>query len=330
MKAIVWTEYGPPEVLQLREIEKPVPKDNELLVKIHAATVTAGDCEMRSLAIPFLLRVPLRLFFGLRKPKKISILGQEFSGEVEAIGKDVKHFKKGDQVFAATDMFSGAGAYAEYTCLPEDGGSGVVALKPKNITHEEAAVVPTGGLNAVNFLKKANIQSGQKVLINGAGGSIGTIGIQLVKSYGGEVTAVDSTMKLELLRSVGADHVIDYTKEDFTKRGETYDVIFDVAGKSPYSESLNSLKKNGYYLLGNPTLSRAIKGLWTSRRSTKKVISGTATYKTEELNYLKELIEAGHIKPVIDKQFPLENIVEAHRYVESGQKMGNVVINVVH
>ncbi len=325
MKAIVWTKYGSPDGLELQEVAKPTPKDNEVLVRVHATTVTAGDCELRRLQFNLLLRLPLRLYVGLRKPKRLTILGQELAGEVEAVGKDVTRFKKGDEVFAATDF--SFGAYAEYNCLPE-AGDGVVTLKPANMTYEEAAAVPVGGLNAVHFLKQANIQSGHKVLINGAGGSIGTIAVQLAKSFGAEVTVVDSTKKLDMLRSIGADHVIDYTQEDFTKSGESYHVIFDVVGKASYSGSIRSLTKKGIYLLGNPTLSRSVRGRWTSMRSGKKVIGGTAAYKTEDLLFLKELIEAGKIKSVIDRRYPLEQMVEDHRYVETGEKAGNVVITV--
>jgi len=325
LKAIVWTKYGPPDGLQLKEVEKPTPKDNEVLVKVYATTVTAGDCEMRRLKFPILLRLTMRIYNGLRKPKKITILGQELAGEIESVGKDVKLFKKGDQVFAATDF--GFGAYAEYICLPEEG---VVAIKPANMTYEEAAAVPVGGLNALHFLRKGNIQSGQKVLINGAGGSIGTIAVQLAKSFEAEVTGVDSTRKLDMLRSIGADQVIDYTQEDFTKSGETYDVIFDVVGKGSFSGCIRSLKKKGIYLLGNPGLSQMVRGRWTSMTSSKKVIGGTASYKTEDLIFLKELIEAGKIKSVIDRRYPLEQIAEAHRYVETGHKKGNVVITVEH
>ena len=327
MKAIVWTKYGPPDGLQLREVEKPTPKDNEVLVKVHAATVTAGDCEMRSLKFPILLRLPLRIYNGLREPKRITILGQELAGEIESVGVDVTRFKKGDQVFAATDF--GMGSYAQYNCLPEE-GEGVLAIKPANMTYEEAAAVPVGGLNALHFLRKGNIQSGQKVLINGAGGSIGTIAVQLAKSFEAQVTAVDNTRKLDMLRSIGADHVIDYTREDFTKSGQTYDVIFDVVGKNSFSGCIRSLKKNGIYLLANPTLSRIVRGRWISMTSSKKVISGTAAYKTQDLILLKELIEAGKIKSVIDKHYPLGQIAEAHRYVDKGHKKGNVTITVEH
>jgi len=328
MKAIVWTKYGSPEGLQLQEVEKPAPKENEVLTRIVATTVTAGDCEMRRLKFPFLFRLPIRLYNGLRKPKKITVLGQEFAGEIESVGKDVKLFKKGDQVFATTGF--GFGAYAEYKCLPEEPKMGVLASKPVNMTYEEAAAVPTGGLEALHFLRKGNIQSGQKVLIIGAGGSIGTFAVQLARYFGAEVTGVDSAGKLDMLRSIGADHVIDYTQEDFTKSAETYDVIFDVMGKSSFSGSVSSLKQNGRYLLGNPGLTQIVRGRWTSMRSSKKVIIGAANQKNEDLFFLKALIEAGKIKSVIDRRYPLEQIAEAHRYVDTGQKKGNVVITVEH
>ena len=250
------------------------------------------------------------------------ILGQELAGEIESVGKDVKLFKKGDQVFALTGFRFGA--YAEYACLPE---KGLIAKKPGNITYEEAAAVPLGGLHAIHFLGRAKIQSGQKVLINGAGGSIGTLAVQIAKSFGAEVTAVDSATKLDMLRSIGADQVIDYSKEDFTKGDETYDVIFDVVGKSSFSGCIKSLRERGFLLLGNPGLSQRLRGSWTSRTSGKKVIGG-ASYGAEDPTLLNELIEAGKIRSVIDRSYPLEEIVEAHRYVETGQKAGNVVITV--
>ncbi len=327
MKAIVWTKYGPPDGLQRQEVEKPTPKDNEVLIKVHATTVTAGDCEMRSLKFPLLLRLPLRLYNGLRKPKRITILGQELAGKIEDVGKDSKLFEKGDPVFAATDIRFGA--YAQYICLSEE-GEGVLARMPANMSYEEATTIPVGGLNALHFLRKGNIQRGQKVLINGAGGSIGTIAIQLAKYFGAEVTAVDSTHKLTILRSIGADHVIDYTQEDFTKNGETYDLIFDIVGKSPFSRSVRSLTPNGRYLLAIPSLSRNVRGWWISMTSSKKVIGGSADYETENLVFLKELIEAGKIKSVIDRRYPLEQIPEAHRYVETGKKKGNIVIAIEH
>ena len=328
MKAIVWTAYGPPEVLQLEEVEKPTPKANEVLIRIYATTVTAGDCEARNLKFPILFRLPMQMYVGLRKPRRITILGQELAGEIEAIGKDVKRFKAGDQVFGTTGL--GFGAYAEYICLPEKSAMGVLATKPENVTYEEAAVVPTGGLEALHFIRKGNIQRGEKVLIIGAGGSIGTFAVQLARYFGAEVTGVDSSGKLNMLRTIGADHVIDYTQEDITKRTEIYDVIFDVMGKSSFSGSVRSLKQNGRYLLGNAGLSQMVRGRWTSIRSSKKVIIGAANQKNEDLLFLKALIEAGKMKSVIDRRYPLEQIAEGHRYVDTGQKKGNVVITISH
>ena len=322
MKAIIWTKYGPPDVLELKEVEKPTPEDNELLIKIHATTVTAGDTELRSLKFSLLLRFLMRLGFGFKRPgKKYNILGMELAGEIESVGKDVKLFRKGDQVFAATE--EGFGAYAEYICLPEEGA---VAIKPANMTYDEAAAVPFGGDTALHYLRKGNIQSGQNILINGAGGSIGTMAVQLAKSFEAKVTAVDSTKKLDMLRSIGADKVIDYTQEDFTKNGETYDVVFDVVGKSSFSGCISSLKKNGFYLIANPKLSLIIRGIWTSKTSNKNVITGLPKQRIEDLNFLKELIEAGKLKSVIDRRYPLEQVAEAHSYVETGQKTGSVII----
>ena len=329
MKAIVWTKYGPPDVLQLKEVEKPTPKDNEVLIRIYATTVTAGDCEQRSLKLPIWYRLLMRAYVGLKRPKRITILGMELAGEIESVGKDVKLFKKGDQVFAATG-FVGMGACAEYICLPEEPEEGALAMKPANMTYEEAAAVPVGGLEALCFLRQGNIQSGQKVLINGAGGTIGTFAVQLAKYFGAKVTGVDSTRKLDMLRSIGADQVIDYTQEDFTKSGETYDFILDVVSKSSFSGSIRSLNQNGRYLIANPGPSQMVRGYWTTMTSSKKVMGGNASYETEDLIFLKELIEAGKIKPVIDRRYPLEQIVEAHRYVETGHKKGNLVITVEH
>ncbi len=322
MKAVIWTKYGPPDVLQVREIEKPSPKDDEVLIRICATTVTAGDCEMRSLKISPLLRLPMRLYVGFARPKRITILGQELAGEVEATGKDVKLFKEGDQVFAAPGFR--LGAYAEYICLAERPAGGALALKPANLTCEEAAAIPIGGFEALHFLRQAEIQPGQNVLIYGAGGSIGTIAIQLARSYGAEVTGVDRGDKLDMLRSTGADHVIDYTQEDFTQSNQSYDVIFDVVGKSPFSGSLRALKPGGCYLIANPSLRTMTRQRLAS--GGRKVILGTSNYSSEDLVYLRELIEAGKIKPVIDRRYPLEQIAEAHRYVEAGGKKGNVII----
>lgn len=330
MKAVVWTKYGPPEVLEMREVEKPTPKDDELLIKIYATTVTAGDCEMRRLDFPFYLGLPMRLWLGVLKPKEGSIMGTELAGEVEAVGKDVRQFKVGDQVFGAAGM--GLGTNAQYICLPEepdDSGRGV-AIKPKNMSYQEAATVPFGGRDALHFLRLGNLQRGQKILINGAGGSIGTYAIQLAKHFGLEVTAVDSTAKLEMLRDVGADHVVDYTQEDFTQNGQVYDVIFDVVGTLSFSRTKGSIRPDGTYLLANPIRGQIISGPWTRMTSSHKVMMETASGTVADLVYLRELVEAGELKTVIDRTYPLEELVEAHRYLETGAKQGNVVITVDH
>lgn len=328
MKAVISTKYGPAEVLELQEVEKPVPKEDELLIKIYATTVTAGDVEMRSLQLPFLYALVLRMGFGFTKPRN-KIPGTELAGEVEAVGKDVKQFKKGDRVFGAAGMSFGTNA--EYISLPERPGEmeGGVAIMPANMSYEEAATVPFGGRDALHFLRLGNIQDGQKILINGAGGSIGTFAIQLAKLSGAEVTAVDSTPKLDMLRSLGADHVIDYTKEDFSESGEVYDVIFDVIGKASFSRSKKVIKENGTYLLANP-VSQMFSALWTRMTSSYDIIMQTASGTIADLIYLRELIEEGKLRTVIDRTFPLEQIVEAHKYVGKGGKLGNVVITIEH
>lgn len=326
MKAMIWTAYGPPEVLQLREVEKPIPKDNEVRIQIHATTVTKGDTETRTLKLPLFLGLPMRIYVGISRPKRITILGQELAGEIESIGKDVKLFKEGDQVFGSPGL--GMGTYAEYICIPEQSEGSALARMPANSTYEEAASIPIGGREALHFLRRGSIQRGQSVLINGAGGSIGTFSVQLAKHFGADVTGVDSGEKLDMLRSIGADQVVDYTREDFTKNGETYDAIIDVVGNISLPTSQRSLKENGRFLLANPGLSQMAGGLWTSLTSSKKAIMQAANATPEDLVTLSELMEAGKIKSVVDRRYPLEQIPEAHRYVEKGHKKGNVVITV--
>jgi NADPH:quinone reductase-like Zn-dependent oxidoreductase len=320
MKAIICTKYGPPEVLQLKEVEKPTPKDNEILIKIYATTVTIGDCRIRGFRVPLSFWIPARLALGLRKPKT-AILGSVFSGEIEAVGTEIKLFKKGDQVFAFTGH--DFGAYAEYRCMSENE---CLAIKPTNLTFEEATAIPWGGLTALHFLRKGNILKGQKVLIYGASGSVGTSAVQLAKYFGAEVIGICSTSNLDLVKSLGADEVIDYTKEDFTKKGKTYDVIFDTVGKTSISDCVRTLKKGGVYLHAVSTPAVSVRMKWASIRNSKKLIGGTFSPKAENLIYLKELVETGNLKPVIDRRYSFEQIIAAHRYVDKGHKKGNVVI----
>jgi NADPH:quinone reductase-like Zn-dependent oxidoreductase len=326
VKAILHTAYGPADELQLKEVERPVPKADEVLIKIHATTVTTSDCNIRNLTfVPKALWLPIRMESGLTKPKN-NILGFDLAGDVEAIGKDVTRFRVGEQVFGTTEP--AFGAHAEYVCLPEDG---VLTTKPANMTYEEAATVPVIANTALHFIRDmGNVQAGQRVLINGASGGIGTFAVQLAKYYGAEVTGVCSTTNLELVRSLGADHVIDYTKENFTKSGRVYDVVFDAVGKSSFSRCKNSLNKQGMYLVTLPKPAVLFQMVWTSIMGSKKVKMEGAPAIVANLIFLKELVEAGKLKTVIDRRYPLEQIAEAFRYVERGHKKGNVVITVVH
>lgn len=330
MKAAVFTQYGSPDVLQLREVAKPAPKDNEILIRIRATPVNIGDLwarnfsaiSPRKFSMPMPLWLPARIAMGFNKPKR-TILGSEFAGEVESVGKAVKRFKAGDPVFGYRAM--NFGANAEYLCMPEDG---LVTIKPTNMTDEEAAAVPYGALTALNLLRKVNIQRGQKVLINGASGAIGSYALQLARYYGAEVTGVCGTPRVEMVKALGADKVIDYTKEDFTKNGETYDLIFDILGKSSFARCKNSLKPNGRYLLASFKMRHLVQMLWTSRIGSKKVICALSSESRDDLIFVKELVEAGKLKSIIDKCYPLEAAAEAHRYVETGYKTGSVIITV--
>lgn len=316
MKAITYTKYGAPEVLQLNEVEKPTPKDNEILLHIKATAVNSGDWRLRK-ADPF----GVRLFFGLLKPK-INILGSVFSGEVEKIGKDVTRFRIGDKIFGHTDMKFGA--YAEYLCISENG---TLALKPESLKHTEAAAIPFGGVTALHFIKKANIQPGQKVLINGASGAVGSAAVQIAKSFGALVTGVCSTANIDLVKSLGADKVIDYTEVSNLFNDEQYDLIFDTVNKVPFSSGLKSLNENGVFILSAAGMPEMIQGLWANLTNKKKVLTGVISHTAEDILFLKQLIENGKFKPVIDKEYLLSQVAEAHAYVEKGHKKGNVTIS---
>jgi len=320
MKAITYTKYGPPDVLQIEEVAKPSPKDNEILIKTHAATVTSGDCRVRGMNVPVGFGFISRLVFGVSRPRQ-PILGTELAGEIESVGKNVKNFKVGDQVFA----FSGAamGCYVEYKCMPEDGA---VSLKPANLTYDEAAAISFGGTTALDFFKRGKLQSGEKVLVNGASGGVGTAAVQLAKHFGAEVTGVCSTTNIELVKSLGANHVIDYTKEDFTDNGITYDIIVDTAGTAPFSRIKDSLKEGGRLLLVLGGLPDMLQIPWVLMTSNKKIIAGPASERVEDLHFLAKLAETGEFKPVIDRRYPFEQIAEAHSYIDTGRKKGNVVI----
>lgn len=325
MKAIHCTAYGPPEVLRLVEVPKPAPKDDEILIRIRATSVTAADCEIRRFDFPGWIWLPLRLWFGLRRPRH-PVLGQELAGDIEETGAKVQSFRHGDRVFAATGM--ALGAHAEWICLREQPEGGALAKIPANVSYEEAATVPYGGREALQFLRKGPVRRGDRVLINGAGGSFGTYAVQLARLLGAHVTAVDRGIKLDMLRSLGADEVVDYIQEDFTSNGRTYDLIFDVMGKSSLARGLGSLTPHGKFLLSNPRFGQLLRGLWGSVTSGKKVIFGAESGTNEDLAYLGGLIGSGQLRAVVDRVFPLEDMAEAHRYAESGLKQGNIVISV--
>ena len=329
MKAILWTAYGGPNALRLGQVPKPEPNATEVLVRVHASTVTAGDCEIRGLKLPLTLSLPMRAYVGILKPKRIRILGQEFAGTIEAVGKEVRQFRTGDRVFGLSGFRFGG--YGEYLCRPENRKEtdGVMAVMPDGLGFQEAAALPLGGLESLCYLRKAEIRPGDRVLIIGAGGSIGTIGVQLAKHYGAEITAVDHTQKLDMLRSLGADHVIDYTRGDVTHQGATYDVIFDVVGKTSIVRGMNLLRDRGTYLLANPRASKIVQGRWAAHNSGKTFVAGNVSYDGDDLEYLKSLIVQGALRVIVDRTYPLEQVADAHRYVETGMKAGSVVIDVL-
>jgi NADPH:quinone reductase-like Zn-dependent oxidoreductase len=328
MKAVVWTKYGPPENLKLQELDQPRLHDDHILVRVRAAGVTTGDCEMRRMQLPLMLSLPMRLYTGFTKPKRITILGQELAGEVIRVGKNARNFKVGDCVFGVTGF--AFGAYAEMVCLPDQPGDaqGQLAILPSGVSFVEAAVLPTAGLEALHYLRSMQVGPGSKVLVVGGGGSIGTYAIQLAKHLGAEVTTVDNAEKAELMRSLGADRVIDYTREDCTNEDSSYDLIIDVVGRRGVARRLKLLKPGGYYYLAFAGLRHLFLSLWTSLTSRKKLMIQSSAQSKADLVYLGELMEKGILKSIIDRRFPLTQVSDAHRYVESGKKQGNVALMV--
>lgn len=323
MRAVVYEHYGPPDVLQLREIEKPIPKDNEVLIKVHATTVTSGDRRVRSLDVPAGFGLMSRLLFGITKPRK-QILGTEIAGEIESVGKDVDKFKVGDQVFAFAG--AGMGCYVEYKCMAQDGA---VALKPSNLTFDQAAALSFGGSTACDFFRRGKLRSGESILVNGASGGVGSAAVQLARHFGAEVTGVCSAANFEMVKSLGATHVIDYASEDFTKNGKTYDVIMDTMGTAPFSRIKDSLRKGGRFLLVMGKLTGLLTIPWSSLMTGMKIVGGPAAERPEDLQFLAKLAQEGKFTPFIDRRYPFDQIAEAHRYVDTGRKRGNVVITLV-
>lgn len=324
MRAVVHTRYGPPEVLKIREVEKPVPVGDRLLIRVHAATVHTGDCEIRRFQVMPFFWVPLRLLWGVRQPRGTKILGQEVAGVVQAVGENVTRFKPGDEIIATTGM--GMAGYAEFVCLSE---KRAMVRKPPNVSFAEASVIPVAGQNALHFLREAGVQPGQQVLIFGSSGSIGTLAVQLAKHMGAEVTAVCSTGKIELVKSLGADHIVDYTRKDFSEQGRRYDVFFDTIGKSSFVKAMRVTREGGVYIQANPSVADMLRGRFAARRQNKRAILSFAGDSNDDLAYLADLVEAGTLKPVVDRTYPLEEAVEAHRYAEDGHKAGNIVLTPV-
>ena len=322
MKAILWTKYGAANLLKIGEVEKPIPKADEVLIKIKKGTVTPGDCEIRRFEMHVLFWLPLRLYLGIWKPRK-HILGFELAGDVESMGNAVKDFNVGEAVFGGTGFRFAANA--EYTCVP---AKGMIAKKPANVSYEDATTIPVAGTNALHYIRKADIKPGEKILIIGAAGCFGTYAVQLAKYYGAEVTAIDSTNKLGVLKAIGADYVIDYTKEDFAKNGISYDIIFDIAGKGSVSKSMKSLTPKGRFVLATPWVKQVLQGFWSSITSKRQFTIALADENPEDLKYLTNLMEESRLKPIIDKHYSLDQVPEAHAYVESGDKIGTVVINI--